>query len=206
MKNKITKFVFLILMSLIANSNLVGEEIKFEANFIELIDKDNRIIAKKNVKIFSQKETIYANEMDYDKTRQVIKAKGNIKIENLDEDIEIFGDELTYFINKEQIILNKNIKINFEKNLFFYTKKILYDKTKKQISVNNISNFTDKFGNEVSSKESVFLLKKKLLKLKSVKMIDELNNKYKFDNAIINVKENEMIADGVKIKTNFKIY
>ena len=75
-----------------------------------MIDKDNKIIAKKNVKIFNEKETIYADEMDYDKSNQIIKAKGNIKIENLDQNIEIFGDELTYFKNEEKIILNKNVK------------------------------------------------------------------------------------------------
>ena len=165
MKNKYTKLVLLILINLIVTSHLASEEINFEANSIELIDKDNRIIAKKNVKIFNQDETIYANEMDYDKIGQIIKAKGNIKIENLEEDIEIFGDELTYFINKEQIILNKNVKISFEKDLFFNTEKVIYDKTKKQISVDNTSKFKDKFGNIVSSKESEFLLEKKLLKL-----------------------------------------
>ena len=199
MKNKITKFAFLILINLFITSNLVSEEINFEANLIELIDKDNRIIAKKNVKIFNQKETIYANEMDYDKTSQILKAKGNIKIENLGENIEIFGDELTYLINKEQIILNKNVKISFEKDLFFNTEKVIYDKTKKQISVDNTSKFKDKFGNIVSSKESEFLLEKKLLKLRTVKMTDELNNEYHFNNAIVNIMKNEIIADGIKI-------
>ena len=56
----------------------ISEEINFEANLIELIDKDKRIIAKKNVKIFNNTETIYADEMDYDKSKQIIKAKGNI--------------------------------------------------------------------------------------------------------------------------------
>ena len=100
MKNKIKKSIFLILINLLITSNLVGNEINFEANNIELIDKDNRIIAKKNVKIFNQKETIYANEMDYDKSKQIIKAKGDIRIKNLEVDIEIFGDELTYFKDK----------------------------------------------------------------------------------------------------------
>ena len=68
-----------------------------------MIDKDNRIIAKKNVKIFNKKETIYADEMDYDKSKQIIKAKGNIKIENLDENIEIFGDELIILKKKKKL-------------------------------------------------------------------------------------------------------
>ena len=74
MKNKIKKIkkiIFLILINLFVTSNLLSNEINFEANSIELIDKDNKIIAKKNVKIFNQNETIYANEMDYDKSKQI---------------------------------------------------------------------------------------------------------------------------------------
>ena len=140
MKNKIKNFIFLILINLFITSNLASDEINFEANSIEFIDKDNRIVAKKNVKIFNQKEIIYANEMDYDKLKQLIKAKGNVKIENLDDNIEIFGDELIYFKAEEKIILNKNVKINFENNLFYNTNKIIYDKLKKQIDVNDFSN------------------------------------------------------------------
>ena len=123
---------------------------------IELIDKDKRIIAKKNVKIFNEKETIYADEMDYDKSKQIIKAKGNISIENLDENIEIFSDELTYFKNEEKIILNKNVKINFEKNYYLILIKLFMIKIKKQIIVNSFSNFKDNFGNKISSKNQNF--------------------------------------------------
>ncbi len=199
MKNRVKKIIFLILFNLFVTSNLLSDEINFEANSIELIDKDNRIVAKKNVKIFNQKETIYANEMDYDKSKQIIKAKGNIRIENFDENIEIFGDELTYNKLDEKIVLSENVKINLENNLFFNTNKILYDKIKNQIVVNSFSNFKDKFGNKISSEESKFLISEKLLKIKSVKMKDELNNEYHFKNAIINFKTSEIIADGIKI-------
>ena len=187
-------------------SAVISQEIKFEANFIELIDEDKRIIAKKNIKIFSEKETIYADEMDYDKLKQIIKAKGNIRIENLEENIEIFGDELIYFINDEKIILNKNVKIDFEEKLLFNTQKVVYDKRKKQIIVDNFSTFKDYFGNLISSKQSKFLLNEKLLKINSVEMTDQLKNKYYFQNAIINFKNNEMIGDDIKIdfsKTSF---
>ena len=199
MKSKITKFILLILINLSITSNLMSDEINFEANSVELIDKDNRIIAKKNVKIFNQKETIYADEMDYDRSNQIIKAKGDIKIKNLEDGIEIFSDELTYLKSEEKIILNKNVEINLEKKFFFNTEKIIYDKLNNQININDFSNFKDQFGNKVTSKESKFLLEKKLLKIKSVKMIDELNNEYYFKNAIVNFKTSEIIADGIKI-------
>ena len=46
MKNKFNIILYIfILINLPIISNSLSEEIKFEANSIELIDKDNRIIA-----------------------------------------------------------------------------------------------------------------------------------------------------------------
>ena len=48
MKNNFKSFIYiLIFASLLISSKLLSEEIKFEANSIELIDKDERILAKK---------------------------------------------------------------------------------------------------------------------------------------------------------------
>ena len=57
MKNKIkkiNKIIFLILINLFVTSNLLSNEINFEANSIELIDKDNKIIAKKTLKYLTK--------------------------------------------------------------------------------------------------------------------------------------------------------
>ena len=88
MKNKIKKLTLIIFISLIFIPFATSEEIKFEANLIELIDRDKRIIAKKNVKIFNNTETIYADEMDYDKSENIIKANGNILLEIPNEKIK----------------------------------------------------------------------------------------------------------------------
>ena len=199
MKNKIKKFTFFLLLNIFILTNVIAQEISFEANSIELKDNDKRIIAKNNVKIFNEKEVIYADEMDYNKLNQIITAKGNIRIENLEENIKVFSDELTYIKNEEKIILTKNVKIDFGKKLTFKTEKIVYDKIKKQILINNLSNFTDNFGNKIISKSSNYLFNQKILKINSVEMTDVIDNKYYFQNAIVNFQNNEMIADGVKI-------
>ena len=206
MKVRLKKIIFLLFINLFISPYLIAEEINFEANSIELIDKDRRIIAKKNVKIFNEKETIYADEMDYNKVEQIIKAKGNIRIEDLNQNIKISGDELIYFKKQERIVLNKNVKINYYKKISFSTNEIVYDKNKEQITVNSNSNFKDNYGNKISSNKSKFLLNERLLKINSVEMIDEIDNKYFFKNALINFKNNEIIADGIKIdffKTSF---
>ena len=58
------------------------------------------------------------------------------------------------------------------------------DFNKEVVIVDDFSNFEDNFGNKISSAKSKFLLNERLLKIKSVKMIDEINNKYFFKNAL----------------------
>ena len=199
MKNKTKKLIFIFLINFFFTTNAISQEVNFEANSIELIDKDQKIIAKKNIKIFNKKETIYADEMDYDKLKQIINAKGNIRVENLEENIDIFSDELIYFRNDEKIILKKNVKINLEKKLLLETEKIIYDKIKKQIIIDNFSTFKDYYGNKISSEKSQFLLSLKLLKIDTVNMTDNISNKYFFQNAIVDFKNNEIIGDDVKV-------
>ena len=174
MKNKLKNFALIIFINLIFISLANSEEINFEANIIELIDKDKRIIAKKNVKIFTNAETIYADEMDYDKSKQIIKAKGNILLEIPNEKIKIFGKNLTYFKNKELMILDKSIRIELSDKFLFTTEQAIYDINNKKININYYSEFKDIAGNKVSAKKSEFLLINKLLKIESVDLIDEL--------------------------------
>ena len=199
MKNKIKKLTIIFFINLIFIPFAASEEINFEANLIELVDKDKRIIAKKNVKIFNKTETIYADEMDYDKSKNIIKAKGNILLEIPNEKIKIFGNNLIYLKNEEQIILNDSIKIELNNKFFFKTNEAIYYKNEKKIKINYYSEFKDTTGNIVSAKKAEFLLINKLLKIETVNLMDELKNKYSFNNAIINFQDNELIADGIKI-------
>ena len=136
MKNNIKNFIYiLIFVSLFISNNSFSEEIKFEANSIELIDKDQRILAKKNVKIFNKKETIYADEMDYDKLKQKIKAKGNIIVENKDNKIKILSDQIDYDKKSEIIIFYKNVSIELDNKFFFNTNQAVYNKVRDEIVI-----------------------------------------------------------------------
>ena len=200
MKNNIKNIVYiLIFISLFISAKSVSEEIKFEANSIELIDKDERILAKKNVKIFNKKETIYADEMDYDKLKQIIKAKGNIIVENTDDKIRVLSDRINYDKKSEIIIFYNNVSVELKNKFYFKTNQAIYNKSGDEITINSPSNFKDNFGNEIKSKNLKFLVDKKLLKINSVELIDQLKNKYFFENAIIDLNTDQLVADGIKI-------
>ena len=200
MKNNIKILIYiLVFVTFLISSKSLGEEIKFEANSIELIDKDERILAKKNVKIFNKKETIYADEMDYDKLKQIIKAKGNIVVENKDDKIKILSDQIDYDKKSEIIIFYNNVSVELENKFFFNTSKAIYNKFREEIVIKSPSNFKDNFGNKIKSKNLTFLVNKKLLKINSVELVDQLKNKYFFDNAIIDLNNDQLVADGIKI-------
>ena len=68
--------------------------------------------------------------MDYDKLKQIIKAKGKVRIENINEKITIFSDELIYSKKIEQKIFKKNVEIKFGDNFIFNTNKAVYNMMK----------------------------------------------------------------------------
>ena len=199
MKNNFKIFFNLIIILNLLISFSSSEEIKFEANSIELFEKDERIIAKSNVKIFNEDETIYADEMDYNKANETIKALGNIKVESNKNKLRIYSKKLDYSKKSEKIIFHKDVKINLENKFSLSTDEAIYNKFDNEIIIKKDLNFKDNFGNAIFSKGLKFLVNEKILKLNSVEMIDELKNKYYFENTIVNFETNELIGDGIKI-------
>ena len=137
--------------------------------------------------------------MDYDKLQQIIKAKGNIIVEKKGDKIKILSDQINYDKKSEIIIFNKNVGIEFENKFNFSTNQAIYNKVKEEIVIKSPSNFKDNFGNEIKSKTLIFLVNKKLLKINSVELVDQLKNIYFFENAIIDLNKDQLVADGIKI-------
>ena len=96
MKNKFYKIFIFVLVNLIFFQKTFSDEINFEANIIELLDKDKKIIAKNNVKILTENEIITADEMVYFKDEGIAEVKGNIILKTLDNDMIVYSDKLIY--------------------------------------------------------------------------------------------------------------
>ncbi len=199
MKNRFYKIFIFVLVNLVFFQKTFSEEINFEANIIELLDKDKKIIAKNNVKILTENEVITADEMIYFKDEGIAEVKGNIILKTLDNNIIIYSDKLTYQEKIKEIVVNENVLMKFDNKYEFNTNNAKYNKLENKITIDDSSTIKDKFGNKILAKKSIFLTSEKLLKLKSVKMQDGEENTYTFDNAIINFKTNELVGDEIKI-------
>ena len=200
MKDKILILFLSLIFKILFITNTLSEEIKFEANVIEFLDKDKKIIAKNNVKIFSNTGVVInADKMDYNKEIGIINAEGNIIIENNDNDIKIYGDKLIYNQNLNNLKVSKNVEIKILDNYTLETELINYDVVKKEIVIETIANIFDNLGNKITANQTIFSMKNKLLKINNTKMFDVLKNEYHFDTAIVNFSSQEIIGDGVKI-------
>jgi lipopolysaccharide assembly outer membrane protein LptD (OstA) len=131
MKDKILILFLSLIFKILFITNTLSEEIKFEANVIEFLDKDKKIIAEKNVKIFSNTGVVInADKMNYNKEIGIINAEGKIIIENNDNDIKIYGDKLIYDqnLNKLKVLKNVEIKILDDYTLKTESNNIFYEK------------------------------------------------------------------------------
>ena len=200
MKDKILILFLSLIFKILFITNTLSEEIKFEANVIEFLDKDKKIIAEKNVKIFSNTGVVInADKMEYNKEIGIINAEGEILIENNDNDIKIYGDKLTYDQNLNKLKVSKNAEIKILDNYTLETELINYDIVKKEIVIETIANIFDNLGNKITTNQTIFSMKNKILKVNNTKMFDVLKNEYHFDTAIINFYSQEIIGDGIKI-------
>ncbi len=204
--NFVLKFIFFLIFY-INFSNSYSEELKFEAQSIEIIDKDKVIIAKEGVKILSGDEIVIdADQMRYDKEEKFLKASGNIIIINQIENIKILSDNITYNKNTEKIVSSGNVEIKFEDDYTLKTKEIIYLKNSQEILINYSSKIEDNLGNKIEFKQLNYNASDKLIKGKMVKLFDLENNFYNFDSAIIDLSKNQLIADNVSIDFNKNIF
>ncbi len=207
MKSNFISKVILFLVFFINISYSYSEELKFEASSIEIIDKDKIIIAKDGVKILSGNEIIIdADQMRYDKENKFLKASGNVVVTNTIENLEIISDNITYDKIAEKIVSFGNVEINFEDSYTLKTKEIIYLKNTEEILINHFSKIKDNLGNEIEFEKLNFNAIDKLIKGKTVKLIDLEKNLYNFESAIIDFSKNQIIADNININFNKNIF
>ena len=113
MKNKIYHYLTIICLFnfFILSTNGV-EQFNFDITDIEILE-NGRIFKGSNKGVVKANNGIIikANSFEYDKVTNVLKANGNVKMEDAVEDYTIFAEEATYFKNDERILTKKILKL-----------------------------------------------------------------------------------------------
>ena len=119
MKNKIFFIIvlFFFFNKVVADNFLRdGNIINFEAEEIESIN-ENLIYASGNVRLFNNKKQIIESEkLEINKKNSLYKFSNNVRLIDLENNIEIFSNLVEYNQNDELIHIKGDVSINKKKN------------------------------------------------------------------------------------------
>ena len=149
-----------------SNIKIDGQSFKFDKSSAILIaNKAKVILPEKNIEI-------NADKIIYDQKISLIKAIGNVEI-----------NDLTNIIT-------------------FKSKEVSYSQIEETIFSNVRSTFYDKALNNVTSEKFTYTLNDSLLKISKANILDVQNNRYYIEKAYINLLTNQLIGKDVSLDFN----
>ena len=143
-------------------------------NKITYLKNDEIIFTKGDSKAVNDNTVILAQEFKYLKKTNLLIAKNKVTINDPDEDIVIFSQEITYDQNKNVIFTEGFTEARVQNKYNFYSNNVFYNKQNA----------------ELSSK-------------KKTQVLDDKYNLYELDKFNYSKKEFLLKGENVKIKTNF---
>ena len=205
MLNKNFIFFIIISFNLIFSNVSSNDQLNFDISQIEIIDGGNKIIGKKRGKITSNNGiTVNADQFEYDKINNILKASGNVKIKDEINKYEVSSQNIIYFKDDEKIIIDGKSDFLINSNYNFKTEDITILRKEKIISSNKnatiinkknqtlyeIAKFSYSLKNEVLKGENFFI---------NTKYNQPFSDKYFFKTAIFNLKDQSYIAQNIDI-------
>jgi len=166
-----------------------------EKNIIITADKaiylknDEKIYTTGNSKAVNQNNIITASSLEYNKIKNIFKAKKKVVVNDLEKETTIYADEITYLKNDEKVYTNGN-SIAVNENNTITALSLKYDKiknvfeAKKNAVVTDLEKETTIYADEITylkNDEKVFT------KGKTRALIE---NKYKFNSEDVSYYRN----------------
>ena len=177
-----------------------GEDFKFEAAEIKILDKGNIVQSSGGVKIISNDNLeIIADKSIYDKDKSILKLEGNISVNDTQNNVKIFTNKINYFKKKEIIIAEKKVRSEIKGKYTIDSAELIFDRNLLEISSSNKTILKDNFENIFSSDNFLFRIKENILNAKNLNLKDGENNDLFLEDAIVDLKKNEIIGKNINI-------
>ena len=169
-----------------------------------------RIFTKGNSRAISEKNTITASNLEFDKFQNIFHAETNAEIKDFEKDTTINADKITYLKNNEKIFTEGETKAFIEKKYIFNSKNVTYYKNENILSSEKKSSVEDDNGNIYNLDNFSYNTKKKILKGERVivlaKVDKDKTDKYYFSEGFFDFKNLSHIAKETKIKTHKSVF
>ena len=125
MINKLIILFFIISSLSIFNAHS-SDQINFDVTEIEILDGGNKIIGKNRGTITADNGiTIEANNFEFDKIKNILQAKGNVKIKDEINNLNFSSQNVLYEKNKERIEIKGKAEALIDSHYKFKTEDIV---------------------------------------------------------------------------------
>ena len=211
MKNNII-IIFLVIFNLINFNSFSEDQINFDVSEIEIIDGGNKIIGKnKGVITTDNGITIEADEFEFDKIENFLKAKGNIFIKDQLNNFNLSAQNISYDKNKEKIVIKGKAKALIDDNYEFKTEDMIVLRDEMIISSDvwatsldtshlsryDVGSFSYSIREKILKGEKIFI---------NTNFNQPFNDKYFFRSAVFNLKNQNYIAQDIDIEFKKDIF
>ena len=204
------------------NLNILNAKgkVKISDNINKYIIYTDKVIYYKNdEKIFTQNNSkgidlnndtiIKANAFEYDLSFNILSAKGNVYLEDKEEDYKLRSEFLKYFKNDEKIATKGNTTADIKSKYNIKSKDITFLRDEMEISSNNKTIITDKL-NLYNLSKFKYLINVEELRGEKITISSNYktpkNDNFYFSSAIINLKSQNFIAKDTEIKVHKDIF
>ena len=174
---------------------------KFETSEIQILNNGKTIKAINGGKASTKDNVeIFADVFEYEKEANSLIADGNVKLIDKDNQLIIKTKKIIYLKNEEKILINNKMNAIVSNKYNIDSEKIVYDRKKKVIQAEKKTIFVDDKGNKFSFEKFKYNISKKTIKGKKIEYFDKENDKYKFEDAIVDLNSDEIIGKDISIK------
>tara|TARA_Y100000816_G_scaffold30763_1_gene19632 strand:- start:2483 stop:4912 length:2430 start_codon:yes stop_codon:yes gene_type:complete len=207
MLNKIV-IIFVIFFNLVIFKANGDDQINFDVTEIEILDKGNKIIGKNRGTITTNNGIIIdADNFEFNKITNILKAQGNVKIKDQTNDLNFFAQNILYNKSEEKIEIKGKSEAFVDSIYEFTTENATILVDEKIISSEIGATILDTINeNRYEIGKFSYSLNKKVLKGEGIfintKFNQPFSDKYYFKSAVLNLKNQNYIAQDIKI--NFK--
>ena len=172
-------------------------------------EKNKEIIRTKGNSraLYNKGRKINADNFEYFKLSNILNATGNVKIEDINQDIIIYAQDIFYEIDKEKIFTKGLTNSKIQSKYSFQSKNVEFLLEKNKISSKEKTIIKDITNNQLLNLSSfLYLIKEELIKGNNITFVSNFglpeSDKAFFSNGIIDLKNQNFISKDPIIDLN----
>ena len=196
----------LLIIFLLTTKLYSVEQFNFDVAQIEITENGNKYKGLKRGKVIADNGLIIeADRFDYNKLTNIFNAFGNVKIDDQENNIVVFTNDITYLKNEEKIFTKGKTTGVLEYKYNFISKNVTLLRDKKELLSSEYSEIKDDKFTQYNLDKFKYSIEDEVLNGKGIKIISDYTKEsgksdfYTYKDGIFNLKTKNYKASDTKI-------